>query len=334
MCNSPMRIERLTADDLDLDVVDAMADIGQAVHDAAGVQVSNPSGPTRLKLYQHGFDGTPYDGIWLAREGDKLIGHATAWFPRRQSTDTAQLRGAVHPAHQRQGVGRALQEAAQQAAAEADRTKLYTGTIEGSVGVPALEALGYRAIHTFLISRLAVHDAPWGRWDRMYDEAAARAADYELVRQVGPTPEADVAGMVALFAAINDAAPDPDADADAWDADRVRAYDAAMAARRQTVNRVMARHRRTGAWAGHTMLCVDEFDPGVAHQEDPTVVGAHRGHRLGVLLKLEMLRWIAQDRPEVRATETWNSVQNHHMLAVNEALGTTVVARNRSMRLG
>jgi hypothetical protein len=47
-----------------------------------------------------------------------------------------------------------------------------------------------------------------------------------------------------------------------------------------------------------------------------------------------MLRWIAQDRPEVRATETWNSVQNHHMLAVNEALGTTVLARNRSMRLG
>jgi hypothetical protein len=82
------------------------------------------------------------------------------------------------------------------------------------------------------------------------------------------------------------------------------------------------------------MVCVDEFDPGVAHQEDTTVVGAHRGHRLGVLLKLEMLRWIAQDRPEVRATETWNSVQNHHMLAVNEALGTTVLARNRSMRLG
>jgi hypothetical protein len=35
----------------------------------------------------------------------------------------------------------------------------------------------------------------------------------------------------------------------------------------------------------------------------------------------------------VRATETWNSVENHHMLAVNELLGTRVVDRHLSMRL-
>ena len=64
------------------------------------------------------------------------------------------------------------------------------------------------------------------------------------------------------------------------------------------------------------------------------MVAAHRGHRLGTLLKTEMLRWVAQDRPELRATETWNSAENHHMLAVNETLGTAVVARHRSMRLG
>jgi GNAT superfamily N-acetyltransferase len=305
------------------------------VLDAASVAVTNEPGPSRLKLYQHGSDGTPCDGIWLALDGDKLLGHAVAWFPRRQNTDAVELRGAVHPAHQRQGIGRALHEAVQQAADEAGRTKLYTGTVEGGAGMPALEALGYRPIHTHLISRLAVHDAPWGRWDRMYDEAAARATDYELVRRVGPTPEADVAGVVELFDAINDAPmSDPDAEPDAWTADRVRAYAAAMVARRQTVHQVMARHRKTGAWVGHTVLCIDEFDPGVAHQEDTSVVSAHRGHRLGVLLKLEMLRWIARDRPEVRATETWNSAENHHMLAVNEALGTTVVARHRSMRLG
>ena len=120
--------------------------------------------------------------------------------------------------------------------------------------MPALWALGYRPVHTYLISQLDLHDAPLARWDRLHAEAVDRASDYELLRLVGPTPDADVDGVVEVFAAINDAPTrDTDADPDHWDADRVRGYDAAMAARRQTVYRVMARHRGTGAWAGHTM---------------------------------------------------------------------------------
>jgi len=34
-----------------------------------------------------------------------------------------------------------------------------------------------------------------------------------------------------------------------------------MAGRHQTIYRVMARHRESGAWAGRTLLCVDEFSP-------------------------------------------------------------------------
>lgn len=330
-----MRIERVDPADLDLDVADSMAAIEQAALEDAGIVVTNGSGPTLLKLYQHGFDGTPIDGIWLAHDGDELIGQAVAHFPHRENTDAMELSGAVHPAHRRRGAGRSLHDAAVEAALAAGRTKHYSGALQGTAGVPALEAIGYKPMHTHLISRLDVHDAPWGRWDRLHDEAEAAASDYELVRQVGPTPDADVADLVALFASINDAPmSDPEADHDVWDASRVRGYDAAMHARRQTVHRVMARHRGTGEWAGYTMLCVDEFDPGVAHQEDTTVVRAHRGHRLGVLLKTEMLRWIARERPEVRATETWNSAENHHMLAVNEALGTRVAARHLSMRRG
>jgi hypothetical protein len=197
-----------------------------------------------------------------------------------------------------------------------------------------MTALGFETIHTYAISRLDLHGGDTGRWDRLYDVAAAASADYELVRLVGETPDEQVEDVVALFAAINDAPmTDPDAEPDVWDADRVRGYDAAMAARRQTVYRVMARHRPSGAWAGHTVLCVDEFDPSVAMQEDTAVVNDHRGHRLGLRLKTEMLRWIADERPEVRATETWNSTDNHHMLAVNELLGTEVVGRHLSMRL-
>ncbi len=333
MLNERVHIERIDPMDLDLETAEEMAALGRAIQVADDVTMTAPSGPTRLKMYQHGSDGTPFAAVWLARENGRLVGQASAQFPWRENTEAAYVSGGVHPDHHRQGVGRALLEAVQTAGLEAGRTRLYSGAVEGTGGEKALVALGFEPIHTYAISHVDLHDGPWTRWDRLHEEALRAAGDYELMRLVGPTPEENLQDVVALFAAINDAPmTDPDADPDAWDADRVRAYDTAMAQRRQTVYRVMARHRSSGAWAGHTVLCIDEFDPEVGHQEDTSVVTAHRGHRLGLLLKTEMLRWIAEERPEVRATETWNSAQNHHMLAVNEALGARVVDRHTSMR--
>lgn len=327
-------LQRIDPRDLDLGTADEMADLGYAIQQADGIRASVPSGPTRLKDYQHGSDGTPAGGIWLAREHNRLVGMAAAFYPRRENTVAAGVRGGVHPAHRGRGIGRALLQRVRASSADDGRTKIYSGTKEGTVGEQAMAALGFEPIHTYAISHLDLHGGDRARWDRLYDEAAATSSDYELVRIVGRTPQEQVEDVVALFAAINDAPrTDPDAEPDTWDAERVRAYDAAMEARRQTVYRVMARHRATGAWAGHTVLCIDEFDPVVGHQEDTSVVGDHRGHRLGLRLKIEMLRWIAEERPEVRTTETWNSVENHHMLAVNELLGTSVVARHLSMRL-
>ena len=105
-----------------------------------------------------------------------------------------------------------------------------------------------------------------------------------------------------------------------------------MARRRETVYRVLARHVPSGDLAGMSVLCVDEFAPSVAFQEDTSVVTAHRGHRLGLLLKTDMLRWIADLRPEVSATLTWNAIDNHHMIAVNERLGCRVVAQHVGYR--
>jgi GNAT superfamily N-acetyltransferase len=334
--NGPVsiRIERIDPRDLDLDTAEQKAEVGYAIRKADAVRATTPSGPTRLKQYQHGSDGTPAGGVWLAREEGELVGMASAYFPWRENTDMAGVSGGVHPDHRNRGIGRALLERVREDAAEAGRTKIYSGTMQGTDGERAMAALGFEVIHTYAISRLDLHGAETARWDRLYDDAAAASADYDMVRIVGETPADQVEDVVALFAAINDAPmTDPDAEPDVWDADRVRAYDAAMAARRQTVYRVMARHRATGAWAGHTVLCVDEFDPAVGHQEDTSVVDAHRGHRLGLRLKIEMLRWVAQERPEMQATETWNSVENHHMLAVNELLGTEVVDRHLSLRL-
>jgi hypothetical protein len=179
--------------------------------------------------------------------------------------------------------------------------------------------------HRYAVRRLDLHEDS-GRFDRLHAEAAAVAVGYELVHVAGPTPEHLLHGVDALHEAINDAPADEGQEPDVWNADRVRTYDASMASRHQTTYRVLARHVRSGEWAGMSLLCVDEFSPTVAFQEDTNVVRAHRGHRLGLLMKCDMLRWIRAERPEVSATDTWNATENHHMIAVNERLGCRVIA--------
>jgi RimJ/RimL family protein N-acetyltransferase len=48
---------------------------------------------------------------------------------------------------------------------------------------------------------------------------------------------------------------------------------------------------------------------------------AHRGHRLGVLIKIENLRYAREQRPGLRAIDTVNAASNEHMLAINRSLG-------------
>jgi len=328
-----VHIERLDPLDLDLDTADALADLGSLANSADGVDFPAQSGPALLKLLQLQSDGRPVDGLWVARDdAGTVVGRCFLALPHLQNTDSAWVRGAVLPRARRQGVGRALLEQVLGEVSAAGRTKVYSSSFEGSPGGAALTALGFAPLGTVDAIRRVGLDSHDG-WQRLYDEALSRAAEYELVHLVGPAPQEMLTDLVELHAAISDAPlDDPDMDDDAWDADRVTAYDHAMAGRSQTVYRVLARHRGTGAWAGMSMLCVDEFSPTVAFQEDTSVVRAHRGHRLGLLMKVDMLRWIARERPEVGATVTWNATTNHHMIAVNEMLGATVVARNANYR--
>jgi hypothetical protein len=60
-------------------------------------------------------------------------------------------------------------------------------------------------------------------------------------------------------------------------------------------------------------------------QEDTAVVRAHRGHRLGLRLKVEMLRVLRDRERGIRQIDTWNALSNSHMIAVNDALGCVVV---------
>jgi len=48
---------------------------------------------------------------------------------------------------------------------------------------------------------------------------------------------------------------------------------------------------------------------------------AHRGHRLGLLVKATNALQTRKDAPEVRDVVTLNNNENRHMLDINRALG-------------
>ena len=73
---------------------------------------------------------------------------------------------------------------------------------------------------------------------------------------------------------------------------------------------------------------VDDESPAYAEQEDTAVARGHRGHRLGLLLKAEMCRWLLEAEPEVQHIDTWNAESNTHMRAVNRRLGYQVIGRS------
>ena len=107
----------------------------------------------------------------------------------------------------------------------------------------------------------------------------------------------------------------------------------AIALSRRTGQReeVLARQGRTkyntvaisaaGEVVAYSDLATTVHDPGRAYQWGTLVRRDHRGHRLGVALKVANLRLLQHERPDVLRLTTYNAEVNSHMIGVNEALG-------------
>jgi len=65
-------------------------------------------------------------------------------------------------------------------------------------------------------------------------------------------------------------------------------------------------------------------EPARAYQGDTIVLSEHRGHRLGIVVKLACLRLLSGQVPQARVITTWNAEENVAMIRVNDALGARV----------
>jgi GNAT superfamily N-acetyltransferase len=325
-----MEIRRFGPDERD--TVSAAVELVNAVAktDAPFVHPSTPD--SHALTLRHGWDGEVPDphGAW---EDDRLVGLVTLHTSEWDNVHVAWVELLVHPDVRREGRGSALLEYAEARTRELGRTSigLFGWDNEATRGFGARHALPCRSAAVMRRQALARLDRT--ALERTYAEAAARASDYELVRIQGRTPDDMLKAVAEMTAAINDAPIDElDIEDEAFPPERVAAYEAAQVARGRRLYRVVARHRASGELAGHTVVVVEADRPHIGEQHDTSVVAAHRGHRLGLLLKADMLRWLAGSEPQLATVDTWNTESNRHMIGINEKLGYQVLGRELQLQ--
>ena len=272
---------------------------------------------------RYGGDLVPTRAVLLFDEAGEPVGHLGMWVPVHDNLHLVDGRFSVRPDRRGQGFGTRLLEELEQRTRALGRTTLWVGIAaddEPSAAFLAEHGFAPAARDARRLQVLAdVDPATLGALER---DAAAHSGDYELERVAPPYDDAHLTELIPAMAAINDAPMGAlTCEDEVFDLARMRDAERAHELRGERVRRVIARHRGTGEVAGHTYLVVRPWAPREAGQWDTSVARAHRGHRLGLALKIEMLRWLAEEEPQVEVVETWNNVDNAPMIKVNEALG-------------
>ncbi|HET9872513.1 MAG TPA: GNAT family N-acetyltransferase [Propionibacteriaceae bacterium] len=272
----------------------------------------------------YGWDLEPAEKFLYFPDGsDTAVGVLDIEHPMRDNRELVWGGVVVRPEHRRRGHGTAMVQEVLRRTRELGRSIVWIGAVESDPGARAfLERFGFAYASHDARRRQRLADVDRAELGRLHAEAVRAAADYEVVRQVAPTPDDLLAELVAVTAAINDA---PMGELvhenEVFDLQRLKDVETASAGIGHTVYRIYARHKQTGEIGGHTVMVSHPLEPALAHQGDTAVSREHRGHRLGLLLKIEMMRWLAEVEPQLELIETWNHADNTFMINVNEAIG-------------
>jgi hypothetical protein len=192
---------------------------------------------------------------------------------------------------------------------------------DGSPGAAFAQAVGAQAGIAEVTRILDVDSSLPVRLGRLRAEAQAKAAGYSLLSWLGATPKEYIDEVARLNNAMTDAPHDEGVQATRWDGQRVADQEEHALAHGLRFSTVAARHDGTGELAALTQMCTDDGTPGWAFQQITAVAKEHRGHRLGLLVKVANLEQLMSDDPSARRILTGNAGANRYMIAINDRLG-------------
>lgn len=246
----------------------------------------------------------------------------------RDNTHLADLAVWVLPGARRRGLGTALLREGLRRAAADGRTHVETEIDEPGAEVPGAEVPGvaFARRHGFACGLretrrdLALPVAP-ALLDEL--EAAARpyAEGYRIRTWRERVPQDLLADRALIERRMSTDAPIGDLPVEEED------YDGARIRDNETLNIAQGRlvfaagAIRDGRLVAHSEVGVPRAVPQRGYQWGTLVLKGHRGHRLGMLVKIAALRELAAGSPGTTCVSTWNAETNAPMIAVNEALG-------------
>jgi GNAT superfamily N-acetyltransferase len=273
---------------------------------------------------RYGWDLQPQEHFLYRPDGvEQPVAALAVDMPKRDNLRLFWMQLLVHPEHRRQGHGTAVMTEALQLARRAGRSTIWAESVEDDPGARKfVERFGFGYASRDARRRQWLAEVDRDQIARLHAESRPAAADYDLERLLPPVPDATLQEMVEVTAAINDAPMGTlTFEDEVFDLGRLQDIETARTQKGHRSYRVIARHRATGEIGGHTQVVISPHRQHIGFQADTAVSRAHRGHRLGLLLKIDMMRWLTEAEPQLEVLETWNNADNRFMIGVNELLG-------------
>jgi GNAT superfamily N-acetyltransferase len=265
-----------------------------------------------------------------------VVTAAELWLPLLDNVDLAELAIHTHPAHRRRRHATRMLAHLEDVVRAAGRSKLlaesaypYDASADGAghSGPSFLVTRGF----TFGIGDVKrILDLPVADdiLARLAAEAAPHHESYTLRSFVAPVPEDLVQQYAELDAAIVTDAPLGDIELEPAVADvrGLRENEALMVRQGRTRYTTIAL-TADGVAVAYSDLVMAAEEPGIVFQWGTLVRRDHRGHRLGLAVKVANLRFLQGLRDDGRLVSTYNAEINDHMVRVNEQMGFRPVER-------
>jgi GNAT superfamily N-acetyltransferase len=292
--------------------------------------VALPASPVAdMRLTLTGPIGGEQIDLWLGSVGDDPVVATSLRQPIHDNLTLANLGLEVHPEHRRRGYGRDAAEAMLGIACERGRTKVLvevssaTTTADPSPGQALARSLGARPMHTETRRVLDLAARSTADLEALRLDSAAASTGYSTVAWGDRTPAAYIADMAELLELMSTDPPqgELELEPERWDAERYLERERSITERGRIHLVVAAVENVSGRLVGFTDLGLAREEKTIGFQWSTIVRAGHRGHQLGMRLKLANLAELRRQLPAIRYLNTWNADVNTYMVAVNERLG-------------
>jgi GNAT superfamily N-acetyltransferase len=266
-------------------------------------------------------------------ESGDVAGAAEIGMPQRDNVRVANVEIGVRPSFRRSGIGRALLEHAEEFALAHGRTILLSSTFGRQATLESRDArfatsAGYVHARSEVRRELRL-PLEVALVDALELENIGASTDYEFVSWWRHCPEELVESRARLATTLTADEPhgDLEVETERYDVERVRRWERDL----ENVGRELACtgavSRATGELAAVTEIGMPRPGEDLGMQFATVVAREHRGHRLGILVKLANLRLITGHASRPTRICTWNAESNDHMIRVNEEIGFQIAGR-------